>query len=94
MIRLNVFFEAKDASVVKDIETIGHQLVCHSLSDKGCVNYALLHQVDDELKFMICETWADSMSLSAHEGQKHFVELVPRIESLTKEGMKLEKFVF
>jgi quinol monooxygenase YgiN len=41
---------------------------------------------------MICETWKDAASLTAHENSKHFTTLVPKIQSLG--NMKLEKFEF
>ncbi len=41
---------------------------------------------------MICETWEDAESLSAHEKAEHFVTLVPKIQELA--SMKLEKFDF
>ncbi len=41
---------------------------------------------------MICETWKDAESLSAHEKADHFVALVPKIQGLA--AMKLEKFEF
>ena len=41
---------------------------------------------------MICETWTDEASLSAHEQAAHFQTLVPKIQSLGT--MKIEKFNF
>ena len=41
---------------------------------------------------MICETWKDAESLSAHEKAEHFVTLVPKLQGLGT--MKLEKFSF
>jgi quinol monooxygenase YgiN len=41
---------------------------------------------------MICETWKDAESLSAHEHTPHFMTLVPQIEELAE--MKMEKFEF
>ena len=41
---------------------------------------------------MICETWKDAESLSAHEKAEHFVTLVPKLQGLG--AMKLEKFTF
>ena len=41
---------------------------------------------------MICETWKDAASLTAHEQSAHFTTLVPKIQGLA--AMKLEKFEF
>lgn len=43
---------------------------------------------------MFCETWKDEEVLKAHMASAHFTRLVPEIEALTKNGLKLEKFEF
>jgi quinol monooxygenase YgiN len=43
---------------------------------------------------MFCETWTDQASLAAHMDSTHFKRIVPLIEALTANGMKLEKFEF
>ncbi|MDY3968701.1 MAG: antibiotic biosynthesis monooxygenase, partial [Prevotella sp.] len=46
------------------------------------------------LVMMFCETWKDEEVLKAHIASAHFTDLVPKIEALTKNGLKLEKFEF
>lgn len=91
MIRINVFIQVSEANKAAMIEA-GKELVACSLKDKGCVAYDLFASATREDVFMICETWADEASLSAHENAPHFQTLVPKIESLAK--MKMEKFNF
>lgn len=43
---------------------------------------------------MICETWQNEEVLKAHMATEHFTSLVPKIEALTKNGLKLEQFAF
>lgn len=91
MIRINVFIQVSEANKAAMIEA-GKELVACSLKDKGCVAYDLFASATREDVFMICETWADEASLSAHENAPHFQTLVPKIESLAT--MKIEKFNF
>ena len=53
---------------------------------------AVLEAAKELVVLMICETWQDAESLSAHEKAEHFVTLVPKIQGLA--SMKLEKFGF
>ena len=43
---------------------------------------------------MICETWQNEVVLKVHMASAHFTTLVPKIEALTKNGLKLEQFNF
>ena len=63
-----------------------------SLKDKGCIAYDVFESATRNDVLMICETWQDAESLSAHEKAEHFVTLVPKIQGLA--SMKLEKFDF
>lgn len=91
MIRINVFIQVSADKRAALIEA-GKELVACSLKDKGCVAYDLFASTMREDVLMICETWADEASLSAHEQAAHFVTLVPKIQSLGT--MKIEKFNF
>lgn len=91
MIRLNVFIQVEE----KNRETVialAKELVAASLKDNGCVAYDLFESATRADVLMICETWKDAASLSAHEGAAHFTTLVPKIHALA--AMKLEKFDF
>ncbi len=94
MIRLNAFFEVKDASNVEEVKKLGTELVNASRSDKGNVSYDLFLSATRPLVMMFCETWKDEEVLKAHMASEHFTRLVPEIEALTKNGLKLEKFEF
>ncbi len=91
MIRLNVFIQA-DAQHRAEVVEAAKELVACSLKDKGCVAYDLFASATRPDVLMICETWQDAASLSAHEQASHFTTLVPKIQSLA--SMKLEKFEF
>ena len=68
------------------------ELVAYSLKDNGCIAYDVFESATRSDVLMICETWKDAESLSAHEKADHFVALVPKIQGLA--AMKLEKFEF
>ncbi len=91
MIRLNVFIQV-DEKNHDAVVSAAKELVAASLKDKGCIAYDLFQSATRPDVLMICETWADADSLSAHEAAAHFTTLVPRIQSLA--AMKLEKFDF
>lgn len=94
MIRLNVFFEVKDGNDIEKVIELGEKLVAKSLKDEGNVAYDLFLSSTRPLVMMICETWQNEEVLKAHMASTHFTELVPKIESYTKNGLKLEKFEF
>ena len=91
MIRLNVFIqvEEKNRAAVLDI---AKKLVSASVGDAGCIAYDIFESATRKDVLMICETWADEASLTAHSEKPHFTTLVPEVESLAK--MKIEKFEF
>lgn len=91
MIRLNVFIQADEKNHAAVVEA-AKELVAASLKDNGCIAYDLFQSAIRPDVLMICETWKDAESLSAHEQSAHFTALVPKIQSLAE--MKLEKFQF
>ena len=94
MIRLNAFFEVKDNASIEAVKNPGTELVNKSRNDEGCVSYDLFTSATRPLVMMFCETWKDEEVLKAHIASAHFTDLVPKIEALTKNGRKLEKFEF
>ena len=93
-IRLNVFFEVKDAAQTAEIKALCQELVEKSLKDNGNVAYDYFVSGTREGVMMICETWQNEEVLKAHMAAEHFTTLVPKIEALTKNGLKLEQFAF
>ena len=91
MIRLNVFIQVEKQNY-DQVVNITKELVAASQKDNGCVAYDLFQSTTRQDVLMICETWKDAESLSAHEKADHFVALVPKIQGLA--AMKLEKFEF
>ena len=91
MIRLNVFIQVSAENRSAALET-AKELVEKSLKDNGCIAYDIFESATRSDVLMICETWKDAESLSAHEKAEHFVTLVPKLQGLG--AMKLEKFTF
>jgi len=91
MIRLNVFIQVSEENRSAALET-AKELVEKSLKDNGCIAYDIFESATRSDVLMICETWKDAESLSAHEKAEHFVTLVPKLQGLG--AMKLEKFTF
>lgn len=94
MIRLNVFFEKKESVKAEELNALCEELVEKSLKDKGNVAYDYFVSGTRNGVMMICETWQNEEVLKAHMATDHFTTLVPKIEALTKSGLKLEQFAF
>ncbi|MCD7927182.1 putative quinol monooxygenase [Phocaeicola sp.] len=91
MIRLNVFIQVNESNRSAALAT-AQELVAQSVKDNGCIAYDVFESATRKDVLMICETWKDAESLSAHEKAEHFVTLVPKLQELG--AMKLEKFEF
>lgn len=94
MIRLNVFFEKKEGIKAEELNALCEELVEKSLKDNGNVAYDYFVSGTRNGVMMICETWQNEEVLKAHMATDHFTTLVPKIEALTKSGLKLEQFAF
>jgi quinol monooxygenase YgiN len=94
MIRLNVFFEKKESVKAEELNALCEELVEKSLKDNGNVAYDYFVSGTRNGVMMICETWQNEEVLKAHMATDHFTILVPKIEALTKSGLKLEQFAF
>lgn len=94
MIRLNVFFEKNENVKAEEINALCKELVEKSLKDNGNVAYDYFVSGTRDGVMMICETWQNEEVLKAHMATEHFTSLVPKIEALTKNGLKLEQFAF
>ena len=81
MIRLNVFIQVSEENRPAALET-AKELVEKSLKDNGCIAYDIFESATRSDVLMICETWKDAESLSAHEKAEHFVTLVPKLQGL------------
>ena len=94
MIRLNVFFEKKESVKAEELNALCEELVEKSLKDNGNVAYDYFVSGTRNGVMMICETWQNEEMLKAHMATDHFTTLVPKIEALTKSGLKLDQFAF
>ena len=66
MIRLNVFIQVSAENRAAVLES-AKELVAYSLKDNGCIAYDVFESATRSDVLMICETWKDAESLSAHE---------------------------
>jgi len=92
MIRLNVFFELKDDVTLEQLTAITDELVEKSRADEGNMGYDLFQSTTSPKKFMYCETWKNDECLQKHSQAPHFLELVPQIAELRKNGTVMERF--
>ncbi len=94
MIRLNAFFRIKESADLAKVLELGNELVIKSRNDKGNIAYDLFRSSTDGRVFMFCETWASQAELDEHAASVHFTQIVPMLESMTENGLKLERFEF
>lgn len=68
------------------------KLVEETRKEKGCVEYYLNHNNEDNIAFFI-ELWEDNQALEEHKESKHFKKYVPLLEKMCEtEKAKLEKY--
>ncbi len=91
MIRLNVFIQVSDANRA-EVLGAAKELTAHSLKEDGCIAYDIFESSTRHDVLMICETWSNEETLTAHEKSAHFATQVGKIQQLA--SMKLEKFKF
>lgn len=77
MIRLNVFIQVSESNRAAVLE-VAKELVASSLKDKGCIAYDIFESATRNDVLMICETWEDAESLSAHEKQNILLHWFPK----------------
>ena len=92
MIRLNAFFELREDVRTEEAVLLGKELVEKSRMDEGNVAYDLFQSTMNPRVMMFCETWTDDECLKKHSNAEHFTRIVPQIELLTRNGLKLERF--
>ena len=93
MLRLNCFFQANEGKYDEALQA-AIALTAASLKDEGNIAYDTFESATRPDVFMICETWQNEVVLKVHMASAHFTTLVPKIEALTKNGLKLEQFNF
>ena len=93
MLRLNCFFQANEGKYDEALQA-AIALTAASLKDEGNIAYDTVESATRPDVFMICETWQNEVVLKVHMASAHFTTLVPKIEALTKNGLKLEQFNF
>ena len=92
MIRINVFIQVNDDIHRESVLKAATKLTIHSLKEEGCVAYDTFESSTRKNVLMICETWKDITSLTAHEKTVHFTTLVEEMQRLAT--LKVEKFEF
>ncbi len=61
--------------VLKELHRLTH------LNDKGCIQYDLHKDLDDESLFIFIEEWENSDYLIKHEQSTHFKDAISKIEN-------------
>ncbi|PKQ61987.1 antibiotic biosynthesis monooxygenase [Labilibaculum filiforme] len=61
------------------------KLVGFSRSDKGCINYDLHQDQENQNLFFVYENWENRASLQQHAESKHFVNFVDATKDANEE---------
>lgn len=94
MFRFNAFFSLRENVKIEDALALAHELVEKSRKDEGCISYDLFQSTTNPRTMLFCETWKDQACIDKHASAEHFTTIVPKLEALTENGLKLEKFEF
>ena len=67
---------------LKEFQKIAKKLIDKSQQEKGCIEYQVYKDKDDETIFCFIEKWQSLKALESHFQTKHFKELVAKLEKL------------
>lgn len=71
---------------VEKVLDLCKELIEETLKEKGCINYALYQDNQDDRILTMIEEWASEEDLDNHLNSDHFTRIVPRFgEMLAKE---------
>lgn len=93
MIRLNVFFEVREGVTLEQVKALTDELVEKSLQDEGNKGYDLFASSTRPAVYLFCESWESEEALDKHSHTEHFTRIVDALSSLTKGGLRIERFV-
>lgn len=91
MIRLNVFISVAEANRATILDA-AKELTAYSLTEEGCIAYDVFESATRPDVLMICETWKDTATLTAHSQSEVFLRNIALLQGLAT--IKLEKFEF
>mmetsp|Transcript_19422 Transcript_19422/g.37783 ORF Transcript_19422/g.37783 Transcript_19422/m.37783 type:complete len:151 (+) Transcript_19422:176-628(+) len=75
-VHLIVEFEVNDLPRFKEAFA---PLRAASRAEAGCIQYDLVQQDADSLRFTLIEKWANADALSKHDSSEHFLKYVPML---------------
>ncbi len=76
MIRINVMIQTTPENRAQLLDNL-LELAEKSRAEQGCIDYEILENSRDSLRFMILETWENQEVLSAHQQSEHFTRIIP-----------------
>ena len=91
MIKVIAQFNLKAGNAEK-AKMLCADLVKATREEKGCIQYDLLQDKNDENIMVILENWASQEDLDEHYLSDHFLDIVPKLADLCVELPKVNMF--
>jgi len=91
MISVVAGFTVKDGKEAECLEYV-RKLVEETRKEKGCIMYELCQSTKSANSFTFIEKWESKEALDTHSKTAHIKEYVPKINSLTVDGVAINVY--
>jgi quinol monooxygenase YgiN len=84
------FFVAQNK--IEKFIILSKELVKNTQEEKGCIKYELFQDDKKNNIFSIIEEWKDNCALENHFKSKHFLEIIPQLETLITQPIEVNVY--
>ena len=91
MISVVAGFSVKEGKEAECLEYV-RKIVEETRKEKGCIMYELCQSAKSANSFAFIEKWESQDALNAHMETAHFKEYVPKIDSVTVDGVAINVY--
>lgn len=91
MIKVVANFFVQKNEIDEFIE-LSKELVEMSRKDSGCIKYELYQDNENPRIFAIIEEWEDKEALDEHLNAKHFMRIIPMLETLLSKEIEINVY--
>lgn len=64
---------------INEFKKLANELVTESRKEEGCIEYKLLHDINNSESFIFLEQWKDKEAVERHNNSIHFKTIVPKL---------------
>lgn len=81
-----------DLNNIEEFITLSKELIKNTRIEKGCIKYELYQDNKEINVFSIIEEWSDNDVLEMHLNSSHFLEIIPRLQTLTIQPIEINVY--